>query len=75
MSGTGRKEQDMNEMMMMAETLTELDRKSGHFESECFRFGSTWGCRPYCPVYERGECEHQQDNTEMFINEGWIDDD
>lgn len=41
-----------------------------HFENECEKFGMTWGCRPDCPVFERGECELQEENEEFFENEG-----
>lgn len=58
-----------NYKMMFAEALTENDSRSGHFENECFKFGSTWGCRPDCPVFERGECEMQAENEEMFAKE------
>lgn len=34
--------------------------------NECERFGMTWGCRDYCPVFERGECELQKENEEYF---------
>jgi len=57
-----------NTKMMLAEILTENDNHSGHFESECFKFGSTWGCRIDCPVFERGECEMQEENEELFAN-------
>ena len=33
---------------------------------ECHRFGITWGCQPDCPVFERGECEIQEENKKKF---------
>ena len=43
---------------IFAETLADMNTSNAtHFESECERFGMTWGCKPDCPVFERGECE------------------
>lgn len=41
--------------------------------NECEKFGMTWGCRPDCPVFERGECKIQEENEEFFLKEGMID--
>lgn len=56
----------MSNRNLFTETITDLDNRSGHMESECERFGSTWGCNPDCPVFERGECELQEENEEKF---------
>lgn len=58
----------MNTRKLFADTINELDSHSGHMESECERFGMTWGCRPDCPVFERGECELQKENEEKFFS-------
>ncbi len=34
--------------------------------SECESFGMTWGCKEDCPVYEREECEIQEENDKIF---------
>ena len=56
----------MHTREIFSETVNELDNRSGHMESECEKFGSTWGCRPDCPVFERGKCELQEENEEKF---------
>lgn len=56
--------------MMFANTLDDLDQRSGHMGDECFRYGSTWGCQPDCPIFARGECELQKENEEMFLENG-----
>ena len=56
---------------MFANTLADMGSHATHFENECERFGMTWGCKPDCPVFERGECELQEENEEMFEQEGW----
>lgn len=48
-----------------ANSLSDLNGIS-LFANECERFGMTWGCKEYCPVYERGECEIQEENKKMF---------
>ncbi|MBD5534630.1 MAG: hypothetical protein HDQ99_03010 [Lachnospiraceae bacterium] len=56
-----------------AETLADLNTSNAtHFENECEKFGMTWGCKPDCPVFERGECELQEENEKMFEEEGEI---
>ena len=58
---------------MFAGTIADLNTSHAtHFENECERFGMTWRCQPDCPVFERGECELQQENEEMFAEEGEI---
>jgi hypothetical protein len=34
--------------------------------TECETFGMCYGCEPDCPVYERGECEIQEENKIFF---------
>lgn len=38
----------------------------GLMANECERFGMTWGCREYCPVFECGECQIQEENKAIF---------
>lgn len=58
---------------ILAETLADMNTSHAtHFESECEKFGMTWGCKPDCPVFERGECELQEENEKMFEEEGEI---
>ena len=56
----------MSNRYLFAETVSGLDNRSGYIETECEKFGSTWGCKPDCPVFERGECELQEENEEKF---------
>ena len=44
-----------------------------HFENGCEKFGMIWGCKPDCPVFERGECELQEENEKMFKKENSMD--
>jgi hypothetical protein len=37
--------------------------------SECHVFGIVSGCHPDCPVYQRGECDVQELNREIFGEE------
>ena len=39
-----------------ASTLNDLDNYLPMSRSECFDFGSWYGCRTDCPVFMRGEC-------------------
>ena len=52
-----------------ANTLAELGGSGAKYGNECERFGMTWGCRPDCPVFERGECEQQELNQKIFDDE------
>lgn len=55
---------------IFAETLADMNTSNAtHFESECEKFGKTWGCKPDCPVFECGECELQEENVKMFEKE------
>ncbi len=40
--------------------------------NECHRFGIISGCKPHCPVFERGECHAQKENELMFIEKGML---
>lgn len=51
---------------MFSDTISELDFCPARMESECEKFGSVWGCKSDCPVFERGECELQEENEEKF---------
>jgi hypothetical protein len=53
-----------------ANTINELGSFGVVGASECHNFGSTWGCRIDCPVFERGECKDVYfDNIKMFIKD------
>lgn len=49
-----------------ANTINTIGDHACLLGSECDRFGITWGCRPDCPVFERGECEIQEENEKYF---------
>ena len=34
--------------------------------TECERYGITWGCDKDCPVFQRKECELQEENNKQF---------
>lgn len=34
--------------------------------TECERYGMTWGCDKDCPVFQRKECELQEENNKQF---------
>ena len=34
--------------------------------TECERYGITWGCDEDCPVFQRKECELQEENDRQF---------
>ena len=55
----------MSTSKFFANTMAELGGYSP-MANECERFGMTWGCREDCPVYERGECEIQEENKLFF---------
>jgi hypothetical protein len=57
---------EIDSASMFANTMAELSGAS-HMMNECMRFGMTCGCRPDCPVYERGECEIQETNAAIFM--------
>lgn len=53
----------------LANEIHAQDSHSSLFANECERFGMTWGCRPDCPVFERGECKIQEENQDFFDKE------
>jgi len=57
-----------NISMGFASTINEIGSFGIVGASECHNFGSTWGCRSHCPVFERGQCGIQEEN-EQFFNE------
>lgn len=65
-----------NNKMIFANTINELGSFGVVGASECHNFGSTWGCRKDCPVFEEGNCKDAYfDNIKMFIKDGDINDD
>lgn len=52
-----------------ANSIHDVISDGNHMPNECMRFGMTWGCRPNCPVFERSECEIQEENEEQFKRE------
>ena len=64
----------MGNRYSFAQTINELTMSSNLSASECETFGMTWGCKPDCPVFERGECKDCfSENIEQFIKEGDIE--
>ena len=55
-------------------TVNNLDDRLGKTGNQCFHYGSMFGCAPECPVFERGECELQDENRAQFIAQGLIED-
>lgn len=37
----------------------------------CVSFGIMDGCKPWCPVFKRGECSIQEENAQEFAERGW----
>ncbi len=65
---------NMSDRNSFAQTINELAMSSNLSANECETFGMTWGCKPDCPVFERGECKDCfSENIEQFIKEGDID--
>jgi len=52
-----------------ADTINTIGSYANLSANECERFGMTWGCKSDCPVFERGECELQEENEIIFNNE------
>lgn len=62
----------ISERAMFAYSLADMNTSHATlFENECEKFGMTWGCKQDCPVFERGECELQEENEEFFEEEGF----
>ena len=66
-------EQIYSNAAMLANTLADLDYRLPRGTSECFNFGSCWGCRPDCPVFQRGKCEIEKEVVEQFKESGEYD--
>lgn len=49
-----------------AHTLMEFDKHMPKGLTECEEYGMTWGCDKDCPVFQRGECELQEENEKLF---------
>lgn len=45
------------EKVAFASTLNDHDNEMPKGRSECFDYGSWYGCNCDCPVFQRGECE------------------
>lgn len=56
-----------------ANNWAELDRNLPVGMNECYQFGMTWGCRPDCPAFIRGECDIKEDNIEEWKQSGEYD--
>ena len=56
----------MNTKKLFSDAIMDLDKGMPKGMSECDKFGMTWGCREDCPVFERGECEIQEENEKEF---------
>lgn len=62
-----------NNKMSFANTINEMGSFGVKGASECHNFGSTWGCRPDCPVFERGECKDAyKENLKLFVEDDII---
>ena len=55
--------------MIFAETLNDLDNSMPIITDRCFIYGSVSGCDKYCPVYQEGKCELQEENKKIFESE------
>lgn len=49
-----------------AKAINEFGSHGVKGASDCHNFGITWGCRPDCPVFEKWECEIQEENNKAF---------
>ncbi len=53
--------------MGFANSVCSMDNNLSYSNmTECERYGITWGCDKDCPVFQRGECELQKENEEIF---------
>ena len=59
----------MSNKMIFAETLNDLDNSMPIITDRCFIYGSVSGCDKYCPVYQEGKCELQEENKKIFESE------
>lgn len=64
----------MSNRSLFADTTYYFGCDGNFSANECERFGMTWGCKPDCPVFERGDCKDvAYENIEMFIAHDEID--
>ena len=64
----------MNTRTIFANSLNDLGSNGNLSANECERFGMAWGCKPDCPVFERGDCKDcAYENIDMFIAHKEID--
>ena len=64
----------MNTRTVFANSLNDLGSNGNLSANECERFGMAWGCKPNCPVFERGDCKDcAYENIDMFIAHNEID--
>lgn len=53
--------------MAFANTICSNDKRLSYPNmTECERYGITWGCDEDCPVYQRKECELQEELEEKW---------
>lgn len=55
--------------MGLAYALNENDNGMPIITNECFLYGSMSGCDKYCLVFQRRECELQEENEKTFNKE------
>lgn len=59
--------------MIFGNTINEIGSFGVIGASECHNFGSTWGCRHDCPVFEKGECKDvYKENLKLFVEDDTI---
>lgn len=56
-----------NKKMDLANLICSNDKGLSYpNRTECERYGITWGCDEDCPVFQRKECELQEENDRQF---------
>ena len=55
--------------MRFAIALNNNDNGMPKITDECFLYGSISGCDKYCPVFQKGQCELQEENQKIFDKE------
>lgn len=56
-----------NKKMDLANSICSNDKGLSYPNmSECERYGITWGCDEECPVFQRKECELQEEVEEKL---------
>lgn len=55
-----------NQMEGFANEINMIGSNANLSANDCERFGMTWGCRSNCPVFEKGECQIQEENEHFF---------